>query len=123
MTNDSSPVPEWINQLRRDFEALRKEFSLQKDHLSELTVGDFTHIFDAASRFEDMLGTTKLSSNNHDLMNVLTALRGYTEMLREDIGASHNSLDGILASLLESVQAAYEGDSVHSADHGRDIQS
>ena len=123
MTVNASPAPEWINQLRRDFASLRQEFSLQQDHLGELTVGDFTHIFDAASRLEQMLDTDKLSSNSHDLMNVLTALRGYTEMLRDDVGASHANLDAILSSILKSVQTAYEGSSEQSSDHSRDIQS
>ena len=109
--------------MRRDFEALRQEFSIHQDHLGELTLGDFTHIFDAASRLEKMLDTSELATHSHDLMNVLTALRGYAEMLREDIGASHSNLDAILSSLLESVQAAHNGSTVQSANQSRDIQS
>ena len=101
MTVNASSAPEWINQLRRDFASLRQEFSLQQDHLGELTVGDFTHIFDAASRLEKMPDTDKHSINRLDLMNVLTALRGYTEMLRDDVGASHANLDAILSSILK----------------------
>ena len=47
--------------MRRDFEALRQEFSIHQDHLGELTLGDFTHIFDAASRLEQMLDTVQSS--------------------------------------------------------------
>tara|TARA_B110000285_G_scaffold48519_1_gene54942 strand:+ start:910 stop:2352 length:1443 start_codon:yes stop_codon:yes gene_type:complete len=123
MTINTNPTPEWIDHMRRDFEALRQEFSIHQDHLGELTLGDFAHIFDAASRLEKMLDKAEFATNSHDLMNVLTALRGYAEMLREDIGASHSNLDAILSSLLESVQAAHSGSTVQSANQSRDIQS
>jgi adenylate cyclase len=123
MTVNTSPTPQWIDQMRRDFEALRQEFSIHQDQLGELTLGDFTHIFDAANRLEQMLDTAELATHSHDLMNVLTALRGYAEMLLEDIGASHSSLNAILSSLLESVQAAHNGSTVQSASQSRDLQS
>jgi len=109
--------------MRRNLEALRQEFSIQQSHLGELTLGDFTHIFDAASRLEHLLAAGELATNTHDLMNVLTALRGYAEMLREDIGASHASLDTILSSLLTSVEQAHSGSTLQSANQSRGIQS
>ncbi len=109
--------------MRHDLEVLRLEFSVQQHNLGELTLGDFSHIFDAASRLEHILNTAELATHSHDLMNVLTALRGYAEMLREDIGASYANLDAILASLLESVRAAHNGNIVQPNNQSRDIQS
>ena len=109
--NDSSPAPEWINQLRRDFEALRQEFSLQQDHLGELTVGDFTHIFDAASRFEEMLGTDQAlqqQSRSDECINGAARLHG--NVARGYRSLTLTASTAYSASLLESVQAAYEGE-------------
>ena len=109
--------------MRRDFEALRQEFSIHRDQLREPTLDDFAHIFRAASRLEEILNTAELANPSHDLMNVLTAVRGYAEMLREDMGASHANLDAVLSSLLESVQAAHSGSTVQSTNQSRDIQA
>ena len=73
-------------------------------------------------RLEQMLADPE-PADRHDLMNVLAALRGYAEMLREDIGAQQPELDDTLASLLQSVQTAASGNSRASADESRDIQS
>ena len=109
--------------MRRYLAALWQEFSIRRDHLGESTVDDFTHIFNAASRLEEILNTAELANHNHDLMNVLTALRGYAEMLREDIGASHAKLDALLSSLLESVQAAHSSSTVQSFNQSQGIQA
>ncbi len=82
--------------------------------MAQQTVDDFSHLLDAASRLEQMLGTADQAASNHDLMNVLTALRGYAELLREDVGAAHPDLDATLASLLAAVQLAHTGNTGQS---------
>jgi class 3 adenylate cyclase len=114
---------DWTDHLLSKIEALRQIFSAQQGHLSEQSTDDFTHVFDAASRLEEMLGNTEHAANSHDLMNVLTALRGYAEMLREDIGASHGDLDTALSSLLDAVQTAHTGSAEQPTDQKRVIQS
>ena len=39
--------------------------------------------------------------NRHDLMNVLSAIRGYGEMLREDLATEHAELDSALTPATE----------------------
>ena len=92
-------------------------------HLGEETVNDFLHLFEAAKRLEQMLVTPDQAPNTHDLMNVLTALRGYAEMLRDDVGAPHPGLDAMLSSLLATVQGAHSFNAVQSAAATRVIQS
>ena len=84
---------------------------------------DFSRLFDGASRLQEMLDDPEQAQNTHDLMNVLGAIRGYAEMLREDLGAEQPQLDAGLARLLEAVQAAQPGESVAATAESRVIES
>ena len=84
---------------------------------------DFSRLFDGASRLQEMLDDPEQAQNTHDLMNVLGAIRGYAEMLREDLGAEQAQLDTGLARLLEAVQAAQPGESVAATAESRVIES
>jgi adenylate cyclase len=106
-TNTRHISPPWSEHLLRELSLLRREFLDLQERLDEQTVDDFNHLLDAASRLEQMLVATDQAASTHDLMNVLTALRGYAELLREDIGATHPRLEASLSSLLTAVQAAH----------------
>jgi len=116
-------TPAWIDHLKREIELLQQEFAGSGTQLSADTRDDFSHLFDAAVRLQQMLGHAGQSANQHDVMNVLTALRGYAEMLREDIGAQNARLDVLLSSLLAAVQAAHSGNSAPVHDEKRVIPS
>ena len=105
-----------------DIAALRQTFEGLQDRLEQEATADFSHLFSAATRLEQMLGDPE-PADRHDLMNVLAALRGYAEMLQEDIGAQHPAMDATLASLLQRVQEAASGNSRPSADDSRTIAS
>jgi adenylate cyclase len=122
MTTSANPdKPQWIDQLQRAVGALRREWADLQSRLDAEAVDDFSHLLDAASRMERTLANDS-TTNNHDLMNVLTAIRGYAEMLKEDVGAAHPALDTILTSLLAAVQSAHGGSGqIHT--HGNAIQS
>ncbi len=122
-TNTRQITPPWSEQLLRELGMLRREFANQQEHLGAQTVDDFCHLFDAANRLEQMLETTDQSASNHDLMNVLTALRGYAELLREDIGAAHPSLDATLSALLAAVHLAHTGNNGQANAAHRMLQS
>ncbi len=122
-TSTRHTTPEWIDDLLRAIGTLRRAFATLQEQLGEQTVDDFSHLLDAASRLEQLLGTADPVANSHDLMNVLTALRGYAEMLREDVGAVYPDLDATLASLLAAVQLAHTGNTGQPGTHNRMIQS
>ena len=105
-----------------DIAALRQTFERLQDSLGEEATSDFSHMFSAATRLEQMLGDPE-PADRHDLMNVLAALRGYAEMLQEDIGAQHPEMDATITSLLQMVQEAASGNSRTSADDSRTVQS
>jgi len=113
----------WIDHLQREIAALRQEFANLQENLDGQTSDDFSHLFDAAERLEKLLSRSGQGSHTHDLMNILTALRGYAEMLREDTESLHPLLTTTLSSLLEAVQMASGSSSEQSSAENRAIQS
>ena len=84
--------------------ALKEAFCGLHHDLDSSAREDFSRLFDSVQRLEEMPGDTP--RNTHDLMNILAAIRGYAEMLREDLGASRPLLDEALSHLLETVHTA-----------------
>ena len=122
-TSTGQATTEWSDHLLRALEDLRSRFASLPAGLGTETRDDFSRLFDAANRLEHMLGNAEQAANTHDLMNVLTALRGYAEMLREDIGPQHPELDKNLSAVLEAVHLAHGGESAGPTRENRVIQS
>ncbi|MDZ7782359.1 MAG: hypothetical protein U5K56_05245 [Halioglobus sp.] len=55
--------------------------------------------------------------DKHELMNVLGAVRGYAEMLREDLGSRYPDIEAGLVSLLASVGEAQGEDAAAPTEH------
>jgi class 3 adenylate cyclase len=108
-TETSEKETGWINQLLADIGTVRQAFARVEGQLGADTVEDFSHLLEAAVRLERLRGATEQPTKTHDLMNILTALRGYAEMLREDVGEDHPPLDRGLSALLETVQTGHSG--------------
>jgi adenylate cyclase len=119
------PTPAlWSELLLRSIAELRELFSARADTLGEDTVADFDHLFEGGRRLTDMLATTDEATNRHDLMNILAAIRGYAEMLTEDLGSEFADIREALVRLLKAVQAANSEDSTPApADSQRTIAS
>ncbi len=123
MTSSSSLITsQWSDRLLGEIASLREAFDSLGATLGKDSREDFTHLFDAAERLNTMLDTAGRAADTHDLMNVLAAVRGYAEMLREDLGGDHPSLDDTLAGLLDSVNAA-QGNGSPGGGEGRTIAS
>ncbi|NQX88397.1 MAG: response regulator [Halioglobus sp.] len=108
-TETSDRDAQWMDQLLSHIEAIRQAFSRAEAALAAETIEDFSHLLEAAVRLEHLRNTADQSTSTHDLMNVLTALRGYAEMLREDVGQDHPSLETGLSGLLAALEAAHSG--------------
>jgi adenylate cyclase len=109
-TSTNRAAPPWTERLLSEIAVLPESFTDPLETFGPETAEDIAHLLEAARRLETMLGSTDQPANNHDLMNVLTALRGYAEMLREDVGCNFPALDTRLSSLLSAVQAAHSDD-------------
>ncbi|QFU75062.1 adenylate/guanylate cyclase domain-containing response regulator [Halioglobus maricola] len=106
MSNGSSQTStQWSDHLLRAMADLREHYKRLQDGLTSEAQDDFAHLFDGADRLNTQLAAPEV--NRHDLMNVLTAIRGYAELLREDLGAEHTELDAALSRLLSAVHTAH----------------
>ncbi len=120
----SQTTTQWSDLLLRALVEVRGVFSSLDSELDDTARDDFEHLFDGAQRLEDMLGKGSGKIDVHDLRNVLAAIRGYSEILREDLGPALPQLDESLARLLMALNTAQEGSSEPGlADHGRVIES
>ena len=88
----------------RNMAELRELYNHASDQFDEDARADFGRLFDGSSRMDAMLRDP--DSSRHDLMNVLSALRGYSEMLREDLATEYADIDAALARLLKAVDLA-----------------
>ena len=73
---------------------------------------DVSALQDALSRIRALL-LSPSSDANHDLLNLIGAIRGYAEMLHEDGSQLHPALQAALPALLSSVEGTSSADSAH----------
>ncbi|MFU8764281.1 MAG: adenylate/guanylate cyclase domain-containing protein [Haliea sp.] len=88
--------------------------------LDDTVLDDLQRLFQAAAMLEAQL-TSSAPDSLHDQMNSLAAIRGYAEMLQEDIGTDTADLTDKLARLLQAVHAAHSGADSQPAAQGRSI--
>ena len=67
--------------------------------------GDVEALQDAVSRVQQLL-TSPSADFSHDLLNLIGAIRGYAEMLYEDIELLHPALKTALPALLSAVESS-----------------
>jgi adenylate cyclase len=99
----------WSNVLLGAIADLRELSASPPDGLDDAAVDDLSRLFAGADRMEQLLGDSEQAPDRHDLMNALAAIRGYAEMLREDIGRKLPVFDDTLARLLKAVHTAHAG--------------
>ncbi len=117
---DSPYTTSWSDLLLRAVVDLREVSETRSGDLEAGAREDLDALFRAAASLEQMLAAPQGEHSRHDLMNVLGAIRGYAEMLQEDLGAGHPELTGTLARLLKAVHTAH-GDGGDSG--GREAES
>lgn len=104
----------WSDLLLRAMAELREHYNALQNRLREDTLEDFARLFEASDRLNQVLCEAE-QPDRHDLMNILAAMRGYAEMLREDVGTEEAELDAALARLLSVVLTAHSGDPAETA--------
>ncbi|QIB67742.1 adenylate/guanylate cyclase domain-containing response regulator [Kineobactrum salinum] len=87
---------------------LRALFGSEQSVLGTAAIEDFERLFIAADKLETLLADSA-GNSQHDQMNALAAVRGYAEMLREELGSEVQALDDALLRLLKAVSTAQEG--------------
>ncbi len=114
-------TPFWSDALRRNLLNLRTLLTEHTDGLSDLAREDFVKLLEAGDRLESRLGAEDDSREaRHDLMNVLAGIRGYAEMLQEDLAGDYPAIGDCLSRLLLAIQTADSGNSGATAGNGRE---
>ncbi len=96
----------WNDALMRTVIELREHYQRLCAAIDEDTRNDFKKLFESADHLASAIGTTNDRNSRHDLMNVLAAIRGYAEILQEDIGEQQPALSDTLSRLLLSIKTA-----------------
>ena len=103
----------WSDILLQCVAELRNCYQQLFDDLSPEAIEDFSHLFDASTRLEGLLPIREENRDDkHDLMNALAAIRGYAEMLQEDLGTEIELLNDTFSRLLDAINTASSGESV-----------
>jgi adenylate cyclase len=108
-STERQSVTLWSDVLLRAIVELREIFAGVRESLGGESLGDFTRLFDGALQLEGLLAAGERAENRHDLMNALSAIGGYAELLREDLAGGDPALSDTLARLLKAVHTAQGG--------------
>ena len=115
--SSTSPAPAlWSELLLRSLAELRELFASSQPQLNPDSTDDFARMFEGGRRLAQMLEDPDSVASRHDLMNALAAIRGYAELLTEDLGAEFADLNEALLRLLKAAQAADSEAGTPSAD-------
>ena len=123
-TGSSQTTTQWSDFLLRALAEVRSVSSSLASELDATARDDFARLFDGAQRLEDMLDQDSEKVDSHDLRNILAAIRGYSEILQEDLGPAQPQLDETLARLLKALNTAQDGSTEHGeTSNNRVIES
>jgi len=107
VTDSANPSPAFGSDLLLHSVAeLREIFDRVSADLNEQNKDDVAHLFQGAKKLETLLAPGQAENNTHDIMNALAVVKGYAEMLQEDIAGLSGDLDDTLTRLLKAVDTA-----------------
>lgn len=110
----------WSDHLLREMGMLQSSAETLGPTLQEESRDDLRHLLAAGERLSKVLDG---SEDTHELMNVLTAIRGYAEMLLDGVRDDYADLAQTLTTVLDMVQAAAGTGAPATATESRDILS
>jgi adenylate cyclase len=99
----------WSDALLRNLIELRELHRQLQPLLDAPAEEDFAKLFESGARLEEVIGLDDDRESRHEMMNVLAAIRGYAEMLQEDLADSQPDLGDSLTRLLMAIQTADAG--------------
>lgn len=119
-TNTHQAAFGWSDHLLREMDLLRSSADSLGPTLQDESRDDLQHLLAAGERLSKVLESAE---DTHELMNVLTAIRGYAEMLLEGVREGNPELGTMLTTILELVQAAAGAGAPATRSEARDILS
>lgn len=101
----------WTDHVFKAMAEVRAESAARDGSLEEQHYRDLDKLISAGAALEALLSTEQSRPpDQHDLRNVLGAIRGYAELLSEDLPQQRSDLQQVLQRLQKAVAAATEGE-------------
>ncbi len=107
MALETDQPDQWANRILSSAEPFLKAVARPTVAVEAPMDADVSALQDALSRIRGLL-LNPSSDANHDLLNLIGAIRGYAEMLHEDVAKLHPALQTALPPLLSSVEGTQQ---------------
>ncbi|PIE39534.1 MAG: adenylyl cyclase [Gammaproteobacteria bacterium] len=104
----------WSDHLLRAIADLRQQLSLWRGELDEASAADFSKLFTAAAQINQLFATPR--RDRHEVLNTLGVIKGYTELLLEDLcGSSVDLYEGLsrLHKTILAIESSGQSDQRH----------
>ncbi|MCZ6828498.1 MAG: response regulator [Gammaproteobacteria bacterium] len=99
----------WTDQVFKAMAEVRVESASRDGSLEEQQYRDLEKLISGGAALEALLSAEHThAQSQHDLRNVLGAIRGYAELLREELSDQHSYLHAVLQRLLKAIASASE---------------
>jgi adenylate cyclase len=110
---DQIPSTLWKDHIVQALADLRRLSTGTNDSVTSLQREDIDKLLSAGAALKELLGNVDMDADalQHNIRNVLGALRGYSELLLEDIDGAVPELNAILERLLTAVASATDNSS------------
>jgi len=114
----------WTDQVFKAMAEVRAESTARDGSLQEHQYRDLEKLISAGAALEALLSSgVSEAPNQHDLRNVLGAIRGYSELLSEDLSDQHSYLRAVLQRLQKAIASATDDESNGESDGETEIAS
>ncbi|MEP5763092.1 MAG: adenylate/guanylate cyclase domain-containing protein [Halieaceae bacterium] len=101
----------WTDHVLKAMAELREQSSATAINLEQSQRDDLDRLISAGAALEALLGESDdPATQQHDILNVLGALRGYTEILLEDMEQAFPALQAVLERVLKTIASASSED-------------
>ena len=107
MVLETEQPDQWANRILASAEPFLAAVTRPTVTMEPPMDADVSALQDALSRIRALL-LNPSSDANHDLLNLIGAIRGYAEMLHEDLAQLHPALQSALPALLSSVEGTQQ---------------
>ena len=104
MASQSEQPDQWASRILISAEPLLAAVQRPTVTVDAPMSRDFEALHDAMRRIKALLKAPS-ADQNHDLLNLIGAIRGYAEMLHEDIALLHPALKETLPALISAVES------------------
>ncbi len=102
----------WTDRVFKAMAEVRAQTQSDRSELSDEQLADLEKLVSASAALEALLsGGREDDDTRHDMRNVLGAMRGYAELLGDELSTRHEALLAVLQRLLKAIASATDDSS------------